>query len=496
MKQYLIGIDVGTQSVKAVLFNELGERIYICTESLRLLKPTPDTVEQDPTEILRVVLRMIRNVMERSAVKPSAVAAVGIDAQMAGIMGVDANLNPTTPYDSWLDARCRPYAERMKQEAEEAIVQSAGGQIGLTHGPKILRFLHEESTVYRKTVKFLTLTAYLTMALCGLCAKDAFIDTTHLHFTNFADSVHHKWNEDLLHTFGIESGKMPIIRSPFEIAGTLTSSVANETGLTEQTVVSVGCGDTAASVFGAGITGTDFCFDIAGTASVYAGTTDRFCPDVTFKTLNYMASPIDGLWTPLAYINGGGLCLRWFRDMMGKTYRELDELADNAPAGCRGLTFVPHFTGRSFPDDPAVSGAFIGLKWEHTPGDLYRAILESVGYEYRVYQSILDWQNRSGNQKTVIGVGGGAKSAVFNQIKADILNYPYRNLEFEDTAPWGSAVLAGYACGLFDDLKSAVMQNLKFGVDQFPQHPEIYSESFERYKMILNHCSELQGGKK
>ena len=183
MEQYLLGIDVGTQSVKAVLFSRAGTRMAACTEPLRLQTPAPNAVEQDPAGILCAVLQTIRNTVAQSGVDPRAVAAIGIDAQMAGIMGVDESLCPTTPYDSWLDARCLPYAERMKAAAEDAVIQSTGGQIGLTHGPKILWLLHENPAAYRKTARFLTLTAYLTAAICGLRAEDAFIDTTHLHFT-------------------------------------------------------------------------------------------------------------------------------------------------------------------------------------------------------------------------------------------------------------------------------------------------------------------------
>lgn len=492
MNRYLIGVDVGTQSVKAVLFDEFGKRAAACTEPLRLLKSALGAVEQDPVEIFQAVLRTVRVVVEQSKADPHAVLAIGIDAQMAGIMGVDEELNPTTPYDSWLDARCRPFAKQMKSEAGDAIVQSTGGQIGLTHGPKILRILHDQPMVYQKTAKFLTLTAYLAMAMCGMSAKDAFIDTTHLHFTGFADSAGRVWNLELLRTFGVEAEKMPVIRTPQEAAGNISPEIVRETGLTDQTIVAVGCGDTAASIFGAGITDTDFCYDIAGTASVFAGTTNRFCPDVSFRTLNYMASPIEGLWTPLAYINGGGLCLRWFRNLSGKSYRELDDLAAKAPAGCHGLTFIPHFTGRNFPDDPMVSGAFIGLNWSHTAGDLFRSVLESIAYEYRIYQNIINRECPSVNPKTIIGVGGGSKSVIFNQIKADILGAPYRNLNFEDTASWGSAVLAGFACGLYDDLKSAIKQNRIFGMNRIPNDQSAYLEAFERYETILKNYSKLE----
>lgn len=494
MQPYLIGVDVGTQSVKAVIFRETGERVASATEPLSLLRPDSGTVEQDPDEIYGSVLRTVRQALEQARIDSHAVAAIGIDAQMAGIIGVDDALRPTTAYDSWLDSRCSACADEMRKRAGDAIIGSTGGQSGLTHGPKILWRMREYPSVYRNTARFLTLTSYLVARCCGLSANETFIDDTHLHFTEFADSVGRKWNPDLLDLFGVDPQKLPGIRRSCECAGGLTPETATGMGLLPGTPMAVGCGDTAASVFGAGIAEEGFCYDIAGTASVFAGCTMRFAPDVQSKTLNYMRSPIDGLWTPLAYINGGGLCLRWFRDVSGKSYAELDRLAEQAERGSHGLIFVPHFTGRSFPNDPAVSGAFIGLDWSHTVGELYRAVMESIAYEYRIYLNVFRRANPEIKPKTVIGVGGGAQSAVFNRIKADVLGLPYCRLAFGDTAPWGSAVLAGYACGLYTDLKTTVLRNRRDGGTEMPQHTNAYQTSVRQYETILNNFSKLRKG--
>ena len=103
-----------------------------------------------------------------------------------------------------------------------------------------------------------------------------------------------------------------------------------------------------------------------------------------------MRSPIEGLWTPLAYISGGGLCLRWFRNLIGKSYEELDSLAQQVSVGSEELIFIPHFNGRNYPSDPKVKGSFIGLNWNHSSGMMYRAIMESIAYEYNIYRGILE----------------------------------------------------------------------------------------------------------
>lgn len=491
MSAYLIGIDVGTQSVKSVLFDEYGTRIAMCSKALSLQYPSSDAVEQDPDEIYRAVITSVHSVVEQSRGAPSNIVALGVDAQMAGIIGVDRDLTPITPYDSWLDTRCEPDAERMRREAEKEIIFSTGGQIGIAHGAKILWRHREDPQGYRCIFKFITLSTYLTARLCGLSGEALYIDDTHLHFSGFANSEKRVWNRDLLRIFGVDEEKLPVVKSSCEIVGGVSDKAAEATGLLAGTPVVAGCGDTAASVLGAGITEPGYFYDIAGTASVFAGCTSLYSPDVENKTLNYMRSPIEGLWNPLAYINGGGLCLRWYRNLSGKSYAELDSLAESVNAGSDGLIFIPHFTGRIFPNDPTVKGSFIGLNWNHSSGELYRSIMESIAYEYNIYKEILERKDSETKPICVVGVGGGAGSHVFNQIKADVLKIPYARLEFEDSAPYGAALLAGYGCGLYKSLESAALQKKNISEMISPSDETPYLITSKQYKTILKNFGNL-----
>ena len=181
---------------------------------------------------------------------------------------------------------------------------------------------------------------YAAGKLCGLKAENAWIDYTHLHFSGFADSQKKQWEEGLLAEFGIEKGKMPEIVSPWKVVGTLTEQAAKACGLTPQTRVVAGCGDSAASALGAGIVEKDMIYDVAGTASVFSCSTDRFTPDMESKTLLFSRSVIDGLYTPLAYIGGGGLCLKWFLEQNGKDYEYWNEQAERLEAGCPDISKI------------------------------------------------------------------------------------------------------------------------------------------------------------
>lgn len=444
---YLIGVDAGTQGTKAGLYKTDGTLVASHLAETRLIY-RGDAIEQDPDELYASVLDAIRGIMEASGVRPGDVAAISIDGQMAGVMGVDKNGQATTPYDSWLDNRCQDWMKRMQQE-EEAVIRLSGGCVTNHHGPKMLWWMNEQPEAWRKTQAFVTLSAYLSMRLCG--SKQAYTDDTHLHFTGFADNENRCWDDGLTHAFGDVSAKLPPIIRCMQKVGTLTHEAAERCGLIEGIPVAAGCGDTAASALGAGVTRPDMALDVAGTASVLAMSTRRFVPDIQHRTLLYMRSVLDGLYTPLAYIGGGGLCIRWVSRLLGKSYGELETLAQEVPLGSNGLRFIPHFAGRVCPASPQMPGVWYGLKWNHGAGEMYRSVLESIAAEYRHYHEILLSSAAIAEGGVVIGTGGGAKSRLFCQLKADALQMEYRPLAQSDTALWGSAVVAGIAAGVYNE---------------------------------------------
>jgi xylulokinase len=208
--------------------------------------------------------------------------------------------------------------------------------------------------------------------------------------------------------------------------------------------------------------------DTAGTASVLACCTDRFVADTRHKALMVMRSVVPGIWNPLAYVGGGGLAPGWFgREFSNcppegvasdEVYAELFAQAADVPAGCDGLQFSPHLGGRVCPAVPEMRGAWIGFSWTHTRKHFFRAILESIGYEYAWYLQIL--RELAPELKLVEArvIGGGARSEIWNQIKADILSVPYVQLPRTECATWGSALIAAKASGLISNLAEAATE--------------------------------------
>lgn len=498
MKKYILGVDIGTQGTKTCLFDLQGNAIASSFEASRLISSKPGVVEQDPDEMYQSVINTIREVVSEAEGASQHIEAIGIDSQMSGIMGIDCEWRAATPYDSWLDTRCEKYIRMMKLAGEDEIIRITGCPPTYHHGPKILWWKHERPDVYKKIAKFVIPSAFVSGKLAGLKAEDAYIDYTNIHFSGYADTEKMQWSKRLLDRFDIDISKMPKIVEPWKVIGFLTNEESGKIGLRSGIPIVAGCGDQAATSLGAGVVRKGIAFDVAGTASVFSCCVDSFIPDVKNKTLISARSVIKGLWVPLAFINGGGLCLKWFRDQLtgnkpDVAYAQLDLEASNINPGSNSLLFNPHFGGRVCPNDPGVRGSWIGLNWGHSRAHMFRSIMESIAYEYNTYLQIVKELMGDMQFTRVVSIGGGSKSRLFCSIKANVLGIPYAILSTSDTATFGSALVAGYGAGIYDDIAS-MAENLivvKETVDHDIGIHRKYIGYVDLYKKIFTALNEV-----
>jgi len=496
-KKYLMGIDLGTSSTKAALYQIDGALVSEASAEVPLFYPKPGVVEQENEDFYTTAAKTMRECIESSGVEPKGIAAIAFDSQMAGVGSIDENYQPAARFDSWLDMRCKPYIEWMDREAGDRITQLTGCPPTCDHGPKMLWWKNEQPAVYRRIAKFVMPGTYVAGRIAGLKADEAFIDRTYIHFSGFSEGQKSTWSNELCNHFGLDMEKLPRIIEPYDIVGEVTQKSAGEFGLAPGTLIAAGAGDTAANALGAGIVKAGMLFDVAGTAAVLAGCTDKFIADTKNRALITMQSVIRGLWNPLAYIGGGGIALRWFRDQFYNCthgeglplppedlYPQMISLVENVPPGSDGLFFSPHLGGRICPSSPEMRGAWVGVSWSHHQAHFARAILESIAYEYAYYLKIL----RDSLPDLVLVearvVGGGARSDTWNQIKADILNVPYQRLKGNEFGAWGAAMIAGKAAGLIDDLASYAERTALLSGKPFKPSLEnhaVYNPLVEKY---------------
>jgi xylulokinase len=491
--QSLIGIDIGTQGVKAALYSLDGICLAESCEPSRLQRPQPGAVEEDPEFQLESVCRMVRKCIEQAG--PSNVAAIAVTGQMAGVIGIGADGRAVTPYDSWLDARCGAQISQMQAEGGETVLRMTGNAPSFNHGPKILWWKQERPHEDARISKFVQPGGYVAMRLCGLSADSAFIDTSYLHFSGFADNRAKSWDEELCARFGVEASKLPRIIEPTACIGSLIAEMAIACGLPSGTPVIAGCGDTAASFLSCGATAPGICVDVAGTASVFAVTTDTFAPDTHGAMLSCGQAATPGLWHSYAYINGGGMNLEWFRReiaMEGAHFDDLDALSAAVKPREDLPIFLPHLGGRVAPAAPSLRGAWAGLTWEHTRSELFHAVLESVALEYAIYKKAVRQLLPDAAFTELRITGGGDKSVVWNQLKADVLQMPIVQIKNGGGAPMGAAMLAGVGAGLFSSLPEVSTKWVALGqrFDPDPNRAGYYQSRVACYESLLHALSD------
>ena len=509
-KKYLIGVDLGTSATKAALYQTDGTLVAEAAVEVPLFYPTPGVVEQENEDFYSSAAATVRACVETSGVAPNDIAAIAFDSQMAGVGLIDEDFKPVARFDSWLDMRCQPYIEWMNKDAGERITQLTGCPPTCDHGPKMLWWKNEQPEAYRRTAKFVMPGTYVAGKLAGLNAEDAFIDHTYIHFSGFSDARRGMWSKELCSQFGLDAAKLPRIIDPSTTIGEVSERAAREFGLAPGTPIAAGAGDTAANALGAGVVRPGMLFDVAGTAAVLAGCTDEFVADTKHRALLTMRSIIPGIWNPLAYIGGGGLALRWFRDRFFNTsrgetlpasedlYPEMIALAEGAAPGSDGLFFSPHLGGRICPSSPEMRGAWVGVSWSHTQAQFARAILESIAYEYAYYLEILRELLPHLKLVEARAVGGGARSDAWNQIKADVLGVPVQRLKGSEFGTWGAAMVAGKAAGLITDLASHAEEcATASGAPCLPSdsNHQMYVPMIEKYIALERMLNEFFGSK-
>ena len=513
MAKYLIGVDLGTSSTKAALYGVDGALVAEAAADVPLLYPAPGVVEQETDDFYRTAAETVGRCLRESGVDPRQVAAIAFSSQMAGVGFIGDDYRPATRFDSWLDMRCEPYIAHLNTHHADLITGLTGCAPTCDHGPKILWLMHERPEEFRRVAKFVMPSAYVAGRMAGLPAERAFIDYTFIHFTGLADNRAGQWSEALIDALGVPPELLPQIVEPWRVIGEVTEGAARDFGLAPGTPIAAGCGDTAANALGAGIVRPGQLFDVAGTASVLAGCTDKFVADTTHRALLTMRSVLPGLWNPLAYIAGGGQVLRWFRDQFNnyelrmtndeseensairhssfviRGYEEMIAEAAAIPPGAEGLFFSPHLGGRICPATPEMRGAWLGFSWGHTQAHFFRAMLESIAYEYAWYLRVLREYIPALELTEARAVGGGARSDTWNQMKADVLGVPYQRLARSEFGAWGAAMIAGKAAGVYDDLAAVAAAHAQ------PAGPPLRpsAERHALYRPLVDRHIALQG---
>ena len=370
-----MGFDAGTQSVKVAVCDENFNLIASRSLATTLRYPHPGWVEMDVENYLENCLECMRLVAEdlRAAGRdPKDVAAVMGDGVICGIVGIDENARPVTPYINYLDSRTTEDVARVNAMGLEIWGKETGNAEASPMFPAMFArwFLRESPEFRERGVKFVHNAPFVLMNLAGLKGEDAFIDWGAMSGWGLGYDVRAKrWSGEQLSILGIDPKYMPRILKPWDVVGGLAEAFAERTGLAAGTPILAGAGDTMQSMLGSGIFEANQGVDVAGTCAMFCVSTKGIVPELSRPGLGliFNSGTLPDTYFYWGFVRTGGLALRWFKDNIcrregdGSYYRTLSEGAARVPAGSNGVLFLPYLTGGYGEEDKNASGCFLNI---------------------------------------------------------------------------------------------------------------------------------------
>ena len=466
IENYLLGMDCGTTNIKAVILGEDGKVVCEASRPNQFINPGPGMQEQDANQWWANASAIIREITEAAGeAVVKRIRGISISSHTVSLLPLDKNGVPLRNAMTYQDGRSSAeLAYLVEKLGKDNFVNIIGGQPSIAFLPaKLLWYKNHEPELFAKTHCLLQCSSYINYCLTGEMTSD--VDQASR--TQCMDRNTLQWSKEIGDAMGIDLDSiLPPPRPVDDIIGFVTNEAAEKTGLLAGTPVIAGCSDAMASMYATGMSRLGEAGEASGTTSlVFVGSTEPSEPDVPVVT---RPCGLDGVpWIFDAPIQASGASLKWFIETMaaeerayaeanGKNiYEYLNELALEAPAGCRGLYFFPYLLGERAPlwNDHA-KGMFIGLGMDTSRAELARSIFEGTAFALRHVMETI--KASGGNARTIRVCGGGAKSRTWNQIKASMLKMPvYILADDSGDVPVGDCMIVGKKVGVFKTFEEA-----------------------------------------
>jgi xylulokinase len=442
----LLGLDLGTSSVKALLMEEGGTAVGEGSAPYSVRAPRPGWAESSPDDWWTAVLRATDAAVGRHGAE---VTALGLSGQMHGVVLADERGRPLRPAVLWADARSGGELSAYRGLDEGLRHRLANPPAVGMAGPSLLWLRGNEPDGYTSARWALQPKDWLRMRLTGEAAAEPSDASATLLYDLLADD----WSYTAVEDLGLRAELLaPLVQSA-SVAGTLEGEAAGALGLREGLPVAAGAADTAAAMLGTGLLHPGPVQLTVGTGGQVVTPKDAPDPDPHGRTHLYRAA-VPGLWYSMAAIQNAGLALEWVRKVLGASWEEVYEEAFAVPPGSGGVAFLPYLSGERTPRfDPGARGAWTGLGLGHTRGHLLRAALEGVAFALREGLEALEDLGITAPELRLAGGGtGGSSGEPWRQLLADVLGRPLRLLPDEISAvasARGAAFLAGLASGVY-----------------------------------------------
>ncbi len=491
-KDYLIGIDIGTSACKVAIFDKNGTVVSSASGDYPVYYLHQGWAQQKPDEWWSAVCFAIQKCLKRGQISGDRIAGVGIDGQSWSAIAIDQEGNVLTDTPIWMDTRAQEICDRLNNEiGSRDIFDVAGNSLQPSYTTaKILWYKENMPEVYKKIYKVLQSNSFIAYRLTGAITQDL-SQGYGLHCFNMRTG---RWDERMCRRLGIPMDFLPEIVPCDKVVGTVTEEAAVQSGLAAGTPVVAGGLDAACGTLGAGVIHSGETQEQGGQAGGMSICTDTYKADPSL-ILGYHVVP--GKWLLQGGTTGGGGVMRWFEKEFadyersqkietGKSsFDQLNELAQEVPAGSEGVVFLPYMSGERSPIwNPYAKGVFYGLDFAKTKGHMVRACMEGVAFSLR---HNLEVAESAGVKAEVLrAMGGSANSILWTQIKADVTGKTVVVPASDTATTLGAAILAGVGVGFYKDYEEAVSMTVRETRRQEPNlmNEEIYDKTYHTYREL------------
>ncbi|MBF1259851.1 MAG: xylulokinase [Lachnoanaerobaculum sp.] len=475
---YYIGVDLGTSALKLVMMNSKGELVKSVSKEYPLYFPHSGWSEQKPKDWFIAVKEGLKEI---AAGLDDKIGGISFGGQMHGLVILDKDDNVLRPAILWNDGRSTEETDYLNNVIGKEKLSKLTANIafaGFT-APKILWVKNNEPEIFAKISKIMLPKDYISYMLSGSFATD-YSDASGMLLL---DVKNKKWSSEMIEICGISENMLPKLFESFEVVGNIKPELAKELGLNEDIKIIAGAGDNAAAAIGTGTVGEGACNISLGTSGTVFISSQNFGVD-KYNALHSFAHS-DGKYHLMGCMLSAASCNKWWMEDILKTkdFSKEQENIDNL--GENKVFFLPYLMGERSPhNDPAARGTFIGMSMDTRREDMTLAILEGVTFGLR---DSLEVARSLGIEikKTMI-CGGGAKSALWKKLVANIMNVEVEVPVSEEGPGFGAAILAAVGCNEYESVEAATKSIIKIK-ERIQPEPELvakYEKKYQKFRKI------------
>ncbi|PMC37988.1 gluconate kinase [Bacillus sp. UMB0899] len=482
LREFVIGLDIGTTSVKAVVFEMTGKVVAESEELITSLYPQQGWVEQNPIEIEQFAVKAVRDVIKKANIQKDELVTISFSSAMHSLVCIDEEYRPLSNGIIWADGRSIEQAEMLKEQNGEKVFQKTGVPLHpMTPLSKLLWMKEVGYKAYENASYFISIKEYILLKWFNKRVVDYSMATS----TGLLNAHTLDWDHELMEMTGIKKGQLSEVASPTTVLRGLKKEIAEEMGVSEDLPFVLGSADGQLANLGIGAISSGEVAITAGTSGAIRQFTNGF--SITDKRETFCYAFTEDYSIIGGPTNNGGIALQWLKELLNDegSFDDFTKEAEKVDPGAEGLIFLPYINGERAPLwNQQAKGNFFGMSITHKKEHFVRAVLE--GITFNIYQIGQSLERLAGAPEKIYVNGGLSRSKLWLQMLADIFGKEVYVSESHHSAAWGAAwtgLVALDKVSSFEEIKENIPMSSPIVPDE--NRHKNYLEIYKKYEALV-----------